>query len=198
MLVNRKCKYCGKNFEAKTYKTKYCSHSCNAKHYKQRKKEDRNKGLIKENKQPVKSYQSLIEESQMREFLTIDKCAVLLDVGVSTIKRIIADGELKYMHIGQRVIISRKHINEYCKQQLENDKKKVVKKAIKKTKDPSEGFIKRNYYYIGEITKYYNMSAKSIDRYIKEHNLKKVKQGRFVYVLKSDIRKIFGAPIKLQ
>ena len=195
MLVNKRCTYCGKNFKAKTTKTKYCSHSCNAKHYKEKEREKRFNKLAEAGQSKFRSHHSILQEIQSREFLSIEKCAMMLDVSMSTIRRLIEDGDLASFNIKSRVIITREDVNHFCKSQIEKRKRKL-KKPVSKVCNRAKHFNKFNYYFIGEITKYYNVSNKTVERHLKSKDVDKVKKGRFVYVLKSDVRKIFGTPTK--
>ncbi|WP_067146232.1 helix-turn-helix domain-containing protein [Pseudotamlana agarivorans] len=196
MLVNKKCTYCGKKFQARTTKTKYCSHTCNQKHYKHRAKNERIKalktnGVLKEEVVPFKDQLEIIK---IKDYLSVEDCATLLNVSRSTIKRLISQGELASFNVFSRVLISRKDLNLFCESEL---KKPVYREKVVKVKSNKEKFFNvNNYYYMGEVTEYYNVSLKSIERHIKSNNINKIKKGRFSYVLKSDIKKLFGAPNK--
>lgn len=193
MLINKKCRFCGKNFKAHTTKTKYCGHSCNNKHYKE--KERKNNLHQLSGKKRERSYQSILEEIKVKEFLSLEDCSLLLNVSRSTIKRIVEDEELTSFSIRSRVIVKREDLNKYCMVQLK--KTRVKSKATKSVIcNKSKHFNIANYYYMGEIPKFFNISLRSAERYIKSNGIEKVKKGRFVYVLKTDIKKVFGAPIK--
>lgn len=195
MLIKKRCRFCGKNFKAQTVRSKYCSHSCNCKHLKEKEREKRKEQLIKNGKQRQRSHQSILEEIQIKEFLSLKDCSMLMSVSLSTIKRIISDGELPSFNIRTRVIVAREDLDNYCKKQLENSQKSQTKMKVS-ISNKAKNFNKANYYFMGEIPKYYDLSVKSVERHIKLNGIEKVKKGRFVYVLKSDIKKLFGAPSK--
>ena len=195
MLINKRCRFCGKNFKAHTVKTKYCSHSCNSKHLKEKERDKRQQQLIKSGKHRKRSHQSILEEIQIKDYLSLKDCSLLLNVSLSTIKRIISEGELPSFYIRSRVIVIREDLNNYIKKQLENSQRKQRQRKIV-VPNKAKYFNKANYYFMGEIPKYYNISLKSVERHMKSNGINKVKKGRFVYVLKSDIKKLFGAPSK--
>lgn len=193
MLVNKKCRFCGKNFKAHTTKTRYCSHSCNSKHYKEKERGSNLRQLSSQVRE--RSYESVLEEIKLKECLSLEDCSLLLNVSRSTIKRIVNDGDLLSFNVRSRVIVMREDLNHYCISQF---KKATVKskEAQPRISNKAKHFNIENYYYMGEIPKYYNLSIKSAERYIKTNGIEKIKKGRFVYVLKSEIKKVFGAPIK--
>ncbi|WMI70251.1 helix-turn-helix domain-containing protein [Mangrovimonas sp. YM274] len=197
MLVSKKCTFCGKNFKAKTLKTSYCSHACNQKHYKEKEKQKRRQERISEGKMVAQSFQSILEDIKVKEFLSLKDASYLLNVSLSTIKRVTKSGELKSFNIGSRVVISREAINEYCKASQERkmrkaqDEKPVISNKVR-------FFNKKNYYSIGEIPNYYHLSLKSVERHIKANGIEKLKKGRNVYVLKTDIKKLLGVPTKTE
>lgn len=196
MLVNKRCTYCGKKFQAQTTKTRYCSHACNQKHYKQIAKKERlqETGQVKEVDKIA--FVDKIEIVKAREYLSIEDCALLLNVSRSSIKRIIENGELLCFNVLSRVLIARRDLETYCRNELK--KPKFKEKKEKPISKKAKHFNKDNYYYMGEILNYYDVSLKSVERHIKTHNIEKVKKGRFSYVLKSDIKKLFGSPLKKQ
>lgn len=195
MLVSKKCKYCGRKFKAKTLTTSYCSHTCNQKHYKEKDKEKRRRKKIAEGKVVPRSFQSILEEIKVKEFLSLKEASYLLNVSLSTIKRETKSGGVKSFKIGRRVLVSRESIDEYLiTLQSSRNKNGICEPPL--TSNRNRFFSRDNYYSIGEIPNYYDLSIRSVERHIKTNGIKKIKKGRHVYVLKSDIKKLFGAPNK--
>jgi len=192
MLVNKRCTYCGKQFQAHTIKTRFCSHSCNQKDYKIRAKQKRLNESILEKAEKKIPYRDLIEISKSKIYLEIKDCALLLNVSQSTINRLINRGELVHFRIMSRVLIRQVDLEEYCKQELVKTNSK--RESAKIPSNEVVSFNKDDYYYMGEIPRYYEMSSRSIERHIKSKGIEKLKIGRFNYVLKSEIKKLFGAP----
>ncbi|RED42602.1 excisionase family DNA binding protein [Winogradskyella eximia] len=195
MLVNKRCTYCGKQFQAHTIKTRFCSRSCNQKDYKFRAKQKRlNENIVDKtvNKIPFKD---LLEISKSKVYLEIKDCALLLNVSQSTISRLINRGELIHFRIMSRVLIRQIDLEDYCKKELV--KTSLKQESVKRPSNEVVSFNKDDYYYMGEIPKYYKVSSRSIERHIKSKGIEKIKIGRFNYVLKSDIKKLFGAPSKI-
>ncbi|MDN3666907.1 helix-turn-helix domain-containing protein [Algibacter miyuki] len=189
MLVNKRCTYCGEKFQAKTTKTKYCSLSCNQKHYKHKAKKTRQ--VLAKNSEITERhpFSERLELVKVKEFLSVTDCGILLNVSRSTIKRLILSGDLLSFKIRGRVLVSRKDLDHLCRQGFNkpNDKKVEIKK---------KEFDEKKYYFMGEISEYYKISLRSIERHLKLKGIEKIKKGRFTYVLKRDIRKLYGAPNK--
>lgn len=189
MLVNKRCTYCGGKFQAKTTKTKYCSLSCNQKHYKQKERKTRQLLVKNEEITDRHPFSERLELIKIKEFLTIQDCSILLNVSRSTIKRLLERGDLLSFNVLGRVLISRSDLDHFYKG-------KINTPSVKKVEVKNTEFDERKYYFMGEIPNYYNVSTKSIERHIKLKGIKKIKRGRFNYVLKNDIKKLYGAPTK--
>ncbi|MFP4846247.1 helix-turn-helix domain-containing protein [Winogradskyella sp. PE311] len=195
MLVNKRCTYCGKEFQAHTTKTRFCSHSCNQKDYKFRAKEKRLKESIVGRTEKNIPFRDLLEISKSKAYLEIQDCALLLNVSRSTINRLISKGELVHFRIMSRVLVRQVDLENYCKKELVKSNKK--RQSIKRQYKEVISFNKENYYYMGEIPNYYKVSSRSVERHIKSKGIEKIKIGRFNYVLKSEIKKLYGTPSKI-
>ena len=193
MLVNKRCTYCGDKFQAKSVSTKYCSHSCNQKHYKHKEKKARQHLAKTDEIIERHPFSERLELIKNKEFLNINDCAVLLNVSRSTIKRLISKGDLLSFKILGRVLVSRKDLDSFCKQSINKTTVKKVAKNKKVAKKKKE-FNEKKYYFMGEISTYYKISQRTVERHMKLKGIKKIKKGRFNYVLKSDIHKLYGAP----
>jgi len=190
MEIAKKCGYCGKQFMAKTLKTKYCSHKCNQAHY--RKKEKRKK--INNSKTPLIQNQEIIPYDaqlsaiKMKDILSMKDVMILLGISMSSVQRLIRNRHLKAAKFGNRVIIRKQDLKNLITNQFENEysQKIILNETPKK--------YNNGYFSVGEVTEYYNLSQSSVERHIKKNNIEKIKKGRFVYVLKKDIIKLFGKP----
>ncbi|OMP30078.1 helix-turn-helix domain-containing protein [Mangrovimonas sp. DI 80] len=194
MQITKRCTYCGKQFQAKTTKTQYCSHSCNRKDYKYESKKNRLKEVVGSGVEISISYKDQLEIVSLKDYLSIEDCSLLLNVSISTIKRLIKMDELASFNILSRVMIRRVDLEEYCYNELQKPKCKGA--VVESGKDKSISFNKVHYYSMGEVTEFYCLSRRSVERHIKKNNINKIKKGRFTYVLKSDIKKLFGVPNK--
>lgn len=109
---NKKCEFCGVEFEARTLYTRYCSHTCNSRHYKLIKRGEKIQSVQKNQvceDQELAPFNSVI---QQKEFLSIDETSLLLGASRRTIQRLISKGTLKVGKIGRRTIIHRKEIDK--------------------------------------------------------------------------------------
>ncbi len=111
LIFNKKCEFCGNEFEAKTLFTRYCSHTCNRKHYKKLKRE--------KEIQSVKSEKNIPEQPsnsdfgiQQKDFLSVEETATLLGASRSTIQRLISKGSIKIAKLGRRTIVKRTEIDK--------------------------------------------------------------------------------------
>ncbi|SNR58096.1 DNA binding domain-containing protein, excisionase family [Lutibacter agarilyticus] len=190
MKIAKKCSYCGKQFMAQTLKTKYCSHKCNQEHYRKKarkkKKNDSEKPLIQNDE--IIPYDTHLKTIKAKDLLSMKDVMVLLGISMSSVQRLIKNKHLKAAKFGARVIIRKKDLKNLITNQFENEySEEIILNEGKKDDNNS-------YFSVGEISRYYNLSNRSIDRHIKKNSIEKIKKGRFVYVLKKDIIKLFGKP----
>ena len=109
--VQKICKYCGKEFTAKTLTTKYCSHQCNSKDYKKRKREQKLAAYEESNNKYEPEVLTKTLAVQKLDFLSIDEAATLLGTSRRTIQRLIAKGAIQVAKLGARTIIKRTAID---------------------------------------------------------------------------------------
>jgi len=175
--IKRICLNCGEEFIAKTTVTKYCSHKCNSQHYKKRVK---NKKIEKSNTDTIQIKTKSIEEINAKEFLSVNETVKLLGISRSTIYRMFKTGALPQNKIGGRTIIKRKDIDEFLF---------IPEASQNKLKSKIPDLDKC--YTIGEVQKLFNISEKTLYTAIKRNNINKYQHGKFVYVEKNEIEKIF-------
>jgi len=192
MQIAKKCVYCGKKFLAKTLKTKYCSHTCNQKHYKAKKKE---KNILENSIPPIQNEKIIpfniqLSKIKYKKYINLKEASLLLGISRTTMWRLLKNNHISSAKVGARVIIRKKDLKKLINNQIDTNYRKniILNKADKKKNN--------EYFYMGEIPKYYNISSKTIERHLIKNNVNRIKKGRFVYVLKSDIIKLFGKPQK--
>ena len=178
------CEYCGKAFEAKTVTTRFCSNVCINAAARQRKKqaveEERNKQFLQENA-------ATIAEIQTRPYITIAEVVTLFGISKNTIHRLIKAGKIPAVNLGKRLTrISRTHIEAMFTAVAIPEEKPQEQQAVKLQYEPSEC------YTIGEISEKYGVSLSTVDKTIRKNSIPKRQVGKFVYVPKEMIDKIFG------
>tara|TARA_R110002012_G_scaffold313517_1_gene525178 strand:- start:5327 stop:5683 length:357 start_codon:yes stop_codon:yes gene_type:complete len=98
--VQRICKYCEREFTARTTATKYCSHKCNQRDYKARKRAEK---VRQSNTRTTIIKNQPIEQLQAKEFLTVREVAQLLNCSVRSAYYYIKSGTISAVNIGQRM-----------------------------------------------------------------------------------------------
>jgi len=108
--IQRVCQCCGNDFEAKKTTSKTCSDSCAKKLYKQKQRAAKIDGSIKETA-AVKA--KPIEQLKAKEFLTVRDVAALLTCSRRTAYRLIEQGNIKAVNLGQRkTLVKRAEIDK--------------------------------------------------------------------------------------
>ena len=188
MVINKICEYCKTEFIAKRISTRYCSPDCNKKHYKELSRIrviERTK-----NKQNKKSnFNIKINEIEQKPFLSISETCVLLGISRSSLNRYIKSGKLEVVKLDKKVIIKRKNVNDFLK----------AYKAVKIPDDVRKiksYFNPKDFYFFGEVQNLYKINEKTLNINLKNNNVEKIKIGKYNYVRKSEILKIFGKPVK--
>jgi Fic family protein len=90
---------------------------------------------------------------------------------MSSVQRLIRNKHLKAAKLGTRVIIRKKDLKKLINNQFENEfsEKIILNESPKKNNN--------GYFSVGEISKYYNLSNRTVDRHIIEKDIKKIKRG---------------------
>lgn len=179
--VQRVCQYCGKDFEARTTVTKFCSTDCARRGYKERIR----KGKIAKSEEEMKVVKSKpLNEIQAKSYLTVGDVATLLQSSEQAIYDMINSGRLPATNLGiRKTRILRADIDK-----LFNPPK--VKPMIQDV--PVKPLRISDCYTIAEAEYVSGMSSKAFYEFIKKHNVRKMKQGKFVYVPKKEIHKLFN------
>jgi len=176
------CEHCGKAFEAKTVNTRFCSDACNNASLRKRKKQV----LEEERKQQIlQESTATIAEIQTRPYISIAEAVILFGISKDTIRRLIRAGKIPAVNLGERLTrISRTHI-EAMFTAVATPEEKPQEQPVKLQYKPSEC------YTIGEITEKYGVSPSTVSNTIRRNSIPKRQVGKFVYVPKEMIDKIY-------
>jgi excisionase family DNA binding protein len=107
--IQRICKFCSKDFTARTTVTQCCSDHYSKRYYKLKKKGEK---IEKSNQETVKVLSLPLEYIKVKEFLSVTDAVKLLGVSQRTIYRLMEKGELKFAKIGTRTIIKRTELDK--------------------------------------------------------------------------------------
>lgn len=177
--LERKCERCGKTFLAKTIYSKYCSEACSKAVYREKKRESKKE----EQRQELAS--KIPEE---RPYISIAEAVTLFGVSRDTIYRLVRSGKIPAINLGERLTrISRTHIESMFP---------VVETTIKEKPTPKPAnnykFDSSDSYTIGEVSKVYGISDSTVYKAIRRMSIPICQKGRFVYVPKVEIDKVFN------
>ncbi|ALL07109.1 hypothetical protein AQ505_17430 [Pedobacter sp. PACM 27299] len=174
--VKRICEFCGNSFLARTTVTRFCSHICNSRYGKRKVREEK---IQASEKQVVATVVATAKDIVVAEFLTVREAARLLNISIRGIYNIIQTGRIKAVRLTPRkTLIKRIDID----QMLALAEFKVpVLKARKKNPHP------KYCYSITEAQQVLNFSEKALWDLLKRNNIPKYRDGKFSYVLKSDL-----------
>ena len=180
LSIKKRCEYCKNEFFAKTTKTRYCSLDCNRKHYKILAKQKTINIVEKVTKFKINN----IEEINKKDFLTAKEAALILNMSLRTLYRLIENKELNAYNFGTRkTLIRRKDIDLYFDLSMNNTD--LNKDHLKKLITPE------NSYSITEASEKYNISPSALYSLLNRLEIPKKQFGKFVLVKKDDIDSIF-------
>ena len=170
------CQFCGNKFIAQKSTTKYCSLTCASRAYKERQKEKRLQDDSREIRETNR--QKLVEQ----EYLSITETAELLSISRPTVYRMIADGQLQVLRLGERTTrIKRSDLEQ-------------VQNVVAPINTPIKQIAKVQDEYIGasQAQEMFSLSPGWFYRKVKLENVpKKLVDGKTVYPLKQ-LKKIFS------
>lgn len=176
--LERKCEMCGSTFLAKTVYSKYCSRHCSETAYRAKKREEKKEQHRQELADKV---------PQERPYISIAEAVALFGISRDTIYRLIRNGNLPAVNLGERLTrISRAHIESMFP---------LVEQKQQTTPTPqpakSYKFDATDSYTIGEISKKFGVSDSTVSKTIRNFSIPTCQKGKFVYVPKVEIDKIF-------
>lgn len=180
LKIPKVCEHCKKPFEAKTVLTRFCSRQCVNKADHARKmgaKEEAKSQSEKEQKTKV------IADIQSRPYISIAEATLLFGISKDTLRRLIKSGKIPAYNLGQRLTrISRVHLEAL-----------FVSIAIPEPiSEPPKEYKPEDCYTIGEVQKKFGISDKTLYLAIKRLNIDKIPIGKYVYVPKEQIDKVFA------
>jgi len=183
LRIPKICEHCGKPFEAKTVTTRFCTPNCANRSGKEKKKQA----------QEAERRQTILEQSvnkiaemQTRPFLSISEATMMFGISKDTIRRLIKAGKIPAFNLGTRLTrVSRQHMEAMFTAVIIPEQPK--EQPVKLLYDPKEC------YTINEISEKYGVSLSTISNTIRRNSIPKRQVGKFVYVPKEQIDKIFAS-----
>ena len=182
LKIPKICEQCGKPFEAKTVVTRFCGSSCANKSGKEKKRQQKEA----EKKQTILEQSAeKIAKMQTRPYISVMEATVLFGISKNTIHRLIKAGQIPAFNLGERLTrVSRKHLE-------------AIFTAVDLPETPKEQPTKLEYginecYTIAEVSEKYKVSPSTVENVIRRNSIPKRQVGRFVYVPKEQIDKIFA------
>ena len=182
LKIPKICEQCGKPFEAKTVVTRFCSPICVNKSGKEKKRESKD----------VERKQSILQQStnqiahiQTRPYISITDATVLFGISKDTIRRLIKAGKIPAVNLGQRLTrVSRLHIE-------------AMFTEVVLPEEPKEQPVKLRYnesecYKITEVSEKFGVSPSTVNKTIRRNGIPRRQVGKFVYVPKEQIDRIFS------
>ena len=184
LKIPKICEQCGNPFEAKTVVTRFCSPTCANKSGKEKKRQERDS----ERKQTIlEQSTNQIAKIQTRPFISITEATILFGISKNTIHRLIKAGKIPALNLGQRLTrVSRLHLEAMFTAVAMPEEKPKEQQSVKMQYEPGEC------YTINEISEKFGVSLSTVDRTIRQNSIPKRQIGKFVYVPKELIDKIFA------
>lgn len=100
--IKKKCQLCNSEFIAKTTVTKFCGDTCAKIAYKARKRAEK----IQQSSKPQGTKadpKEKVQELQLKDYLSVKEAGILLGCSSKTIYRLIGNGQIKAVNLGQRL-----------------------------------------------------------------------------------------------
>jgi len=180
LKIPKVCEFCKQPFEAKTMFTRYCSRACVLKGDKQKQKDQ----LAQTKKQAVAAEKSnIIAEIQSRPYISVKDATQLFGISRNTIQRLIKSGKIPALNLGERLTrISRVHLEAMFAS---------IPQSEPIPQQPKDYSIDECY-TMKEIQTKFGVSEKTLYSTIKRLDILKIPKGKFVYVPKELIDKVFA------
>ena len=178
LKIPKICENCGKSFEAKTVTTRFCSKECGHKAGNARKKAERKE---------AKRQKLIANIPANRPYISIAEAVLLFGISKDTVYRLVRMGKVPAINLGERLTrISRSHIEAMMTPltAMPTNPEIVPKKM---------DYAQAECYTIGEITEKFGVSPSTVSNAIRRNSIPKKQIGKFVYVPKTEIDKIFAS-----
>ncbi|MDR1198160.1 MAG: helix-turn-helix domain-containing protein [Prevotellaceae bacterium] len=176
LKIPKICAHCSKPFEAKTVITRFCSRECGQKAGNAKKKNTRRE---------VKQQELIARIPSNRPYISIAEAVLLFGISRDTIYRLVRMGKIPAINLGERLTrISRAHIETMFAPL-------TVVPATPEKQSGKMDYSQAECYAIGEITEKFGISPSTVSNAIRRNSIPKKQIGKFVYVPKIEIDKIF-------
>jgi excisionase family DNA binding protein len=182
LKIPKICEQCGKAFEAKTVVTRFCGSTCANKSGKEKKRQqkeaERKQTLLAESAERI-------AQIQTRPYISITEATILFGISKDTVRRLIKSGTIPAFNLGQRLTrVSRIHLEAmFTTVALPEESEKQTVKLQYETNEC---------YTVTEVSEKYKVSPSTVENVIRRNSIPKRQVGRFVYVPKEQIDKIFA------
>ncbi len=175
--LSKNCEICGNQFNAKTVYSKFCSKKCSD-------TASRKKKALQKQQEQRKQLSEQIPAA--RPYISIAEAVLIFGISRDTIYRQIKKGNIPAVNLGERLTrISRSHIEAmFPKVDTINTMPEIINPKLNYTQDEC--------YTIGEITEKFGISPSTVNKTIRKNSIPKKQIGKFVYVPKVEIDRIFS------
>ncbi|MCW0482368.1 helix-turn-helix domain-containing protein [Gaoshiqia sediminis] len=183
LKIPKICEQCGKPFEAKTVATRFCSPYCVDKSGKERRRQEKES----ERRQTLlEQAADKIAEIQTRPYISIAEATVLFGISKDTIRRLIKANKIPAVNLGQRLTrVSRSHIEAMFTVVTLLETPEVVPQKLR--------YEKYECYDIAEVSEKFGVSPSTVNKTIRRNSIPRRQFGKFVYVPKEQIDRIFSS-----
>ncbi|KAA6307373.1 hypothetical protein EZS27_040959, partial [termite gut metagenome] len=121
-----------------------------------------------------------------RPYISIAEAMVLFGISKDTLRRLIKAGKIPAVNLGERLTrVSRQHIESMFTSVVVLERPKETQ-SIKLQYEPSEC------YTIAEVSEIFGVSLSTVSKTIRRYSIPKRQIGKFVYVPKEQIDKVFA------
>lgn len=172
--IMRHCIVCGKPFLAKNVDSVHCSRKCSDETYRNKKRAEKRE----------RARQAIVDTTDGHEYLTVAQIFNKYTISKPTLYRWIRLGRIKSHNPGQRMTL----IDVTEIEQLLDVRKNPL---IEETPIRLYSLEPEDCYTIGEVSKLYRVSESTVYSNLRKYGIPMRQLGRFVYVPKIDIDKIF-------
>lgn len=179
--IKRKCEECGSMFLAKTLDSHYCCKKCADTAYNRKRAEATRR-------QQMDAVISMIPDG--RDYISVAEAEAMFGVCKETIRRLIRNGKVHSINIGQRLTrVSKAELSMRLPLREEPiDRSKALPKLY--SLEPEDC------YSIGEIAEKFAIAESTVYSHIRKYSIPIRQIGRFVYAPKSEIERIYKDVVK--
>lgn len=175
-LMTRICEICGSSFTPKTITSKYCCKKCSDVAYKRK----------KDKQKKMDAMDAVVNSIPAnRDYISISEAMAMFGIGKNTLYRMIRNGVISSINIGQRLTrISKSELSQMFPIRDSNVQEPAPKKKLYSL-EPEDC------YTIGEIAKKFRINDSTVYAHIRKYSIPTRQIGNFVYAPKSEIDKLY-------